>query len=77
MNNMFTSENNFVRHCLMRRKYKNVGVVIVMDAVTNYLFFLAVTLEYTPLFFLFINFFFMAVTGQMFYWCLMGFQEAV
>lgn len=44
---MFTSENNFVRHCLTRRKYKNVGVVVVMGAVTNYLFFPVVSLEYT------------------------------
>jgi hypothetical protein len=38
MNIMFSSENNFVRHCLTR-KYKNVGVVVVLDAVTNYLLF--------------------------------------
>jgi len=35
MNNMFTSENNVIRLCLTRRKYKNVGGVVVMDAVTN------------------------------------------
>jgi hypothetical protein len=37
MNNMFTSESNVVRHCLTWRKYKNVCVVVMMDAVTNYL----------------------------------------
>jgi hypothetical protein len=36
---MLTFENKFVRHCLTRRKYKNVGAVIVMNAVTNYPFF--------------------------------------
>ena len=39
MNNIFSSENNVVRHCLTRRKYKNVDAVVVMDTVTNYLFF--------------------------------------
>lgn len=50
MNNMFTSENNVIRLCLTRRKYKNVGGVVVMDAVTNYafffFFFFSVSLEY-------------------------------
>jgi len=49
-----------------------------MDAVTNYPFFFSCSFSWIYLYFVFCCWFFvMAVTCQMFYWCLMGFQEAV